>query len=151
MKHSLLFCLLALFGSSAFAQTAAERQNLQDVRSYLANSDYVYPYVDTPPFFPGGNDKWSRYVNSSALVLNAGLEAAKQGLQPGFYVVTVRFAINADGTVGETRTIGRQLGYGLEDAALTLVKNSGKWTPANIEGRDAKSWLQLNIRFHVFE
>ncbi|RYY60795.1 MAG: hypothetical protein EOO12_14945, partial [Chitinophagaceae bacterium] len=128
-----------------------ERQSLQDVRSYLANSDFVYPYVDTPPFFPGGNDKWSRYVNSSALVLNAGLEAAKQGLKAGFYVVTVRFAINADGSVGESRTIGKEVGYGLEQAALQLVKNSGKWTPANIEGRDTKSWLQLAIRFHVFE
>lgn len=151
MKHIFLAALLALTGSAAFAQTDTERQNLQDVRSYLATSDYVYPYVDTPPFFPGGNDKWSRYVNSSALVLNAGLEAAKQGLKPGFYMVLVRFAVNADGSVGESRIISKEVGYGLEDAALSLVKNSGKWTPANIEGRDTRSWLQLPIRFHVFE
>ncbi|RYY88242.1 MAG: hypothetical protein EOO15_09585 [Chitinophagaceae bacterium] len=151
MKKILLAFVLALTGSAVFAQTDTERQNLQDVRSYLANSDFVYPYLDTPPLFPGGTDKWSKYVNSSALVLNAGMEAAKQGLKTGHYVVTVRFAVNADGSVGESRTMGQPIGYGLEDAALSLVKSSGKWTPAHIEGRDTKSWLQLNVRFHVFE
>jgi TonB family protein len=151
MKHTLLFGLVALIGLSASAQNDGEKQQLESVRSYLANSDYVYPYYDTPPFFPGGQDKWSRYVNSSSLVLNAGMEAARQGLERGFHTVTVRFAINADGTVGESRTIGPKIGYGLEEAALSIVQKSGPWTPANIEGQETKAWLQLKVRFHVFE
>ncbi|RYD94295.1 MAG: hypothetical protein EOP50_09740 [Sphingobacteriales bacterium] len=147
MKNIFLLFLLALTGSAAFAQTDSERQTLQDSRTYYASSN-TSQYVDAAPFFPGGSDKWSRYVNSSALVLNAGMEAAKQGLDEGFYNVTVRFAVHADGTVSEVRTIGKTPGYGLEDAALYLVENSGKWVPGT---SDARSWLQLTIRFHVFE
>jgi hypothetical protein len=151
MKNTLLIGLLAICGLTAGAQTTTEKQQLTSARAYLAESDYVYPYIDTPPLFPGGQDKWSRYVNGNSILLNAGMEAAHKGLATGHYLVTVRFAVNADGTVGEARTLGNKIGYGLEESALALVKSSGKWTPANVEGVDTKSFLQLQIRFHVFE
>jgi TonB family protein len=79
------------------------------------------------------------------------MEAAQNGLATGHYLVTVRFVVNADGSVGEARTLGTKVGYGLEEAAIALVKGSGKWTPANVEGVNTKSAMQLQIRFHVFE
>ncbi|TCJ14490.1 hypothetical protein EPD60_10915 [Flaviaesturariibacter flavus] len=151
MKNTLLIGLLALCGFTAQAQTQTEKQQLTSMRAYLAESDYVYPYVDTPPLYPGGQDKWSRYINGNSILLNAGMEAARKGLATGHYVVTVRFAVNADGSVGEVKTLGNKIGYGLEDAAIALVKSSGKWTPANVEGSDTKSWVNLQIRFHVFD
>jgi hypothetical protein len=151
MKNTLLVGLLALCGFTASAQTETEKQQLTSARAYLAESDYVYPYVDTPPMFPGGRDKWSRYISGNSILLNAGLNAARKGLTPGHYVVNVRFLVNADGSIGEVRTLGEKIGYGLEDAAIALVKGSGKWTPANIEGVDSKSFLQLQIRFFVFD
>ncbi|RYZ20710.1 MAG: hypothetical protein EOO16_15685 [Chitinophagaceae bacterium] len=151
MKNTLLIGLMAFCGFTAQAQTNVEKQQLTSMRAYLAESDYVYPYVDTPPMYPGGTDKWSRYINSNSILLNAGMEAAQKGLATGHYIVSVRFAVNPDGTVGETKTLGNRIGYGLEEAAVALVKGSGKWTPANIEGAETKSWVNLQIRFHVFD
>jgi TonB family protein len=151
MKNTILFGLLAICGLSANSQTITEKQQLSSMRSYLAQSDYVYPYVDTPPMYPGGDEKWSKYVNGNSIVLNAGMEAAQKGLATGHYLVTVRFRVNEDGSVGEVRTLGSKVGYGLEEAAIALVKNSGLWTPANVEGSSKKSWMQLQVRFHVFE
>jgi hypothetical protein len=37
----------------------------------------------------------------------------------------------------------------LEEAAIKLVKDSGKWTPANVEGEATKGYIQLPIRFSI--
>ncbi|GAA4337238.1 energy transducer TonB [Flaviaesturariibacter amylovorans] len=149
MKKTLLLCLLVGFGLGAGAQTTSLKQKLEHERAFLATTDFVYPYIDTPPMYPGGDDKWASYVNSNTLLATAGEEAAREGLATGIYQVIVRFAVNKDGSVSDIKTTGKPIGYGLEDAAMSLVKNSGKWTPAHIEGENTRSWMNLAIRFRV--
>lgn len=141
--------MLAAFCSSTRAQSPSTAKQLSAARSFLASTDIVYPYIDSRPMYPGGEEKWEAYVERSGIIQNAVKEARKQQIAAGVYHVIVRFEVKADGSIGETKVISRPVGYGLEDAALKLVRESGKWTPANIEGQDTKSLVQLPVRFTI--
>lgn len=144
--------LLLLFAGASFAgvaQTETQAKQLTSARAYYAYSSAPYPYIDSGPAFPGGKEKWNNYVTTTA-VFKAAVEKAKQQNMPmGVYTVIIRFAVNADGSVSDIKTLGKPFGYGLEDAAIQLIKNSGKWTPANIEGENTKGYLQMPIRFSI--
>jgi TonB family protein len=149
MKRVALFAIIAVAGLTASAQSPTEVKNLNAARAYYAQSDAVYPYVDSAPAFPGGAEKWNAYVLGSP-VLTSAIEKAKQENMPaGIYQVTVRFTVGQNGTIADAKTVGKPYGYGLEEAAIRLVKESGKWTPANIEGENSKGTLQLPIRFAI--
>ena len=149
MKRVILLLLFAAAGSATFAQSEAEAKRLADARAYYAKSDFVYPYVDSAPAYPGGIDKWNSYVNSTPVFTDAVAKAKAQNMPAGVYTVMLRFAINADSSVGDVKTVGKAYGYGLEEAAIKLIKQSGKWTPANIEGEASKGYMQLPIRFSI--
>jgi protein TonB len=149
MKRVVFALLFSIASLASFAQSETEAKRLADARAYYAKSDFVYPYVDSAPLFPGGVEKWNSYINSTTVFTDAVAKAKAQGMTAGVYTVMLRFAINADGTVGDVRTLGKAYGYGLEEAAIKLVKDSGKWTPANVEGEATKGYMQLPIRFSI--
>jgi protein TonB len=149
MKHVVFVLLFSATSLVSLAQSETEAKRLADARAYYAKSDFVYPYVDSAPAYPGGIDKWNSYVGSTSVFTDAVAKAKSQNMPAGVYTVMLRFAINADGTVGDVKTMGKPYGYGLEEAAIKLVKESGKWTPANIEGEAAKGYMQLPIRFSI--
>ncbi|MDB5253500.1 MAG: hypothetical protein JWP27_2669 [Flaviaesturariibacter sp.] len=149
MKRVAMIAVLAVAGLAASAQSPTEVKNLNAARAYLAQSDAVYPYVDSAPAFPGGTDKWTAYVLASPVLTEALAKAKEQNMPAGVYQVMVRFTVAANGSVADVKTVGKAYGYGLEEAAIRLVKESGKWTPANIEGENSKGTLQLPIRFAV--
>ncbi|MCW3073587.1 MAG: hypothetical protein JWP69_656 [Flaviaesturariibacter sp.] len=149
MKRLTFIALLAISSITALAQTEAEAKRLADARAYYAKSDFVYPYVDSAPAYPGGLEKWNKYVTTTTIFTDAVAKAKSQNMPNGVYTVMLRFAINPDGTIGDVKTMGRTYGYGLEEAAIKLVKESGKWTPANIEGEAAKGFIQMPIRFAI--
>jgi hypothetical protein len=86
---------------------------------------------------------------SSPIIKNAIENAKAQQIPAGNYTVIVKFAIGADSTVQDVKTISKTVGYGLEQAAMELVKGSGKWIPANIEGNDTKAFLNLPVNFMI--
>jgi hypothetical protein len=145
----ILFVLMLGMSLSAFSQTNADLSKLKANRQFLAQTDFVYPYIDSPPFYPGGGEKWNRYVMSSSVIKKAIEDAKAQNMPAGNYTVIVKFAIGADSTVQDVKTINKTIGYGLEAAAIELVKGSGKWIPANIEGNDTKAFLNLPVNFAI--
>lgn len=151
MKRVILGCLLATVAFTASAQTETEAKQLADARAYYANSSAAYPYIDSPPLYPGGNGKLEKYFITNVEMTDALKKAKDAGAPAGVYNVMVRFAVNTNGTVGDLKIIGKPVGYGLDEAALRLVKESGKWTPANIEGENTKGYLQIPVRFAILD
>jgi TonB family protein len=149
MKNIFLACLMAVLGGNAHSQSPATAKQLSAARSYLAATDIVYPYIDSKPMYPGGEAKWESYVDNTGIIQKAINEARKQHIAAGTYQVVVRFEVKADGTLGASKIVSKPVGYGLEDAALKIVRESGKWTPANIEGQNAKAFVQLPLRFTI--
>jgi TonB family protein len=150
MKNILIACIFSAgICTTAMAQSAATSQQLSAARSYLSESGMVYPYIDSAPMYPGGEQKWEDYVNKTGLIDKTIAEARKKNIPSGVYTVVVKFAVNADGSIGDAKVLSKPIGYGLEDAALKLVKESGKWTPANIEGKDSKAYVNFPVRFSI--
>jgi hypothetical protein len=150
MKKTLSLCLAAFSFVAASAQNAQQLKQLEAERKFLASTDVVYPYIDTSPGYLGGNEKWTRYVNNAAHMKAAIEKAKQQSIPDGSYTVIVKFAVNADSTVGDAKVISKPVGFGLEEAALQLVKESGKWIPAHIEGKHQRSYLQVPVRFAIY-
>ena len=150
MKQLLFICVLLSFSGVAFTQTESDIQKLNKNRQFLATTDLANPYIDTPPFYPGGGEKWNKYVLSSTVIKDAIEKASEQKATAGKYTIIVKFMVNTDSTVSDVTTVSRPIGYGLEEAAIQLVKESGKWIPANIAGVNTKAYLKLPVRITLY-
>lgn len=149
MKKIVFLCLAAAASLSGFSQTDQQLRELDSARKALAFSGMVYPYIDSSPGYPGGDKKWSEYVNGADLMKETIAKAKEQKVPAGRYTVVVRFAVNADSTVSEVKPVGKKVGYGFEEAAIRLVEGSGKWVPAHVEGKHIKTHLQLPVNFTI--
>ena len=79
-----VFILVAVLASlNAVSQTPSQVKQVEETRQFLATTDFVYPYLDTPPGYPGGNDAWSRYVSSSTVIKEAIKGAKTKGVPAG--------------------------------------------------------------------
>lgn len=149
MKKIVFLCLAAAASLAGFSQTDQQLRELDSARKALAFSGMVYPYIDSSPGYPGGDQKWSAYVNSADLMKETIARAKAQKVPAGRYAVVVRFAVNADSTLSEVKVVGKKVGYGFDEAAIKLVQGSGQWIPAHVEGRHIKSHLQLPVTFTI--
>ena len=147
-KMTLIFLSTALY-FSVNAQTVSQLKAVDSVRKFLATTDFVYPYIDTPPGYEGGNEKWQEYQKKSTVLKDAVKSAKEKKMPAGKYKVVVNFKVNADGSVADVKTTNKAVGYGLEDAAINFVKGSGKWVPANVEGENTKSTINLPVTFSI--
>ena len=149
MIKVLLFCLVTVLSISGFAQTESQLRELDSARKEMAYSGMVYPYIDTSPGYLGGQEKWSRYVDSCNLMAETIKKAKEQKVPTGRYTVVVRFAVNADSTLSDIKPVSKKVGHGFEEAAVKLVQGSGRWVPAHVEGRHIKSYIQLPVNFTI--
>ena len=149
MKRVAFLAVFALFSFQGYSQTQSQLNNLNETRKWLATTDFVYPYVDTDPGYPGGGEKWNKYVSSSTVIRDAIANAKANKIPAGKYTVVVNFNILPDGKLASIKTKGKKLGYGLEEAAIKLIEESGKWIPGHVEGLYRKSEVNLPIHFHI--
>ena len=149
MIKVMLLSLTTFISLAGSAQTEAQLRELDSARKAIAFSGMVYPYIDSSPGYPGGDEKWNRYVTSSNLMEETISKAKEQKVPAGRYTVVVRFAINADSTLSDIKPVSKKVGYGFEEAAVKLVQGSGKWIPAHVEGKHIKSHLQLPVSFTI--
>ena len=147
-KITFIFLSTVLF-CSVHAQTDSQLKAVDSVRKFLATTDFVYPYLDTPPGYVGGEEKWREYQRKSTVLKEAVKAAKEKKIPAGKYVVVVNFNVNPDGSIADVKTTNKAIGYGLDEAALNFVKGSGKWIPANIEGQNTKSAINLPVTFTI--
>lgn len=147
MKKIILSLVPAFVAIAGHAQTDSVLQKVEAARKFLATTDVVYPYIDTPPLYEGGNEKWMQYLDTATVLKNAIRRAKEQGAPAGRHTVIVKFAVDENGNASAFQTTNKVIGYGLEEAALELIKGVGKWIPANVEGKNTRAWLNLPINF----
>lgn len=66
----------------------------------------------------------------------------------GNYTVLIQFVVDVDGTVSDIKPL-TNLGYGLEQEAIRVLKKAAKWKPAIQEGRQVKAYRKQAITFQV--
>jgi protein TonB len=92
--------------------------------------------------YPGGTSGWSRYLSKNLKYPDRAINANKEG------DVRIFFIVDAEGHVKEAY-IGRSVEYSLDETALKIIRDSGKWNPAFQNGRYVKSYKLQPIRFRL--
>ncbi|HEX2629304.1 MAG TPA: energy transducer TonB, partial [Chitinophagaceae bacterium] len=68
----------------------------------------------------------------------------------GTYTVIIQFVVDVDGSVSNIVPLSDK-GYGLEQEAIRVLKQSKKWKPAIQNGRQVKAYRKQPITFVIDE
>jgi protein TonB len=106
----------------------------------------VFNKVEVEASFAGGDAGWRRFLEKT---LNASVPTDNNA-PAGSYTVMVQFIVSKDGTISDVTATTNQ-GYGMEGEAIRAIKKSGRWTPAQQNGRQVNAYRRQPITFQVEE
>lgn len=100
------------------------------------------PFKD--PAFPGGDSAWKKYlaINANSLV------PVNNGAPEGQYKTRIKFIVHPDGHISDITPL-THFGYGMEEEAIRVIKNSPPWIPSTIEGTKVSSYKEQSITFII--
>jgi protein TonB len=88
----------------------------------------IWTSVEIVAEFPGGQGEWMRYLQKNLRYPENAIDNGTQG------VVRVQFVIDREGNISEVHALN-DLGYGLAEEAIRIIKKGPKWKPAEQNGR----------------
>lgn len=115
-----------------------------DTSKPTAEIEKIFDKVQVEPTFPGGMDKWRRYLEKN---LDASI-AVKNKAPKGAYTVIVQFVVHKDGFISDVRTLTKH-GYGMEEEAMRVVKKGPRWIPATQHEKTVMAYRKQPITFVV--
>jgi protein TonB len=107
------------------------------------NPDSVFLSVEIESSYPGGIEAWKRFLIKN-LSNNYPQEAADQAIQGK---VVVMFIVDREGNVSDVHAIEGP--KELHDVAMKVIKKSGKWQPAQQNGKIVNSYKRQPIIFAI--
>ncbi len=72
----------------------------------------------------------------------------ENGAPAGRHMVIIQFVVDVDGTVSDIRPL-TNIGFGMEEEAIRVLKKSDKWTPAFQNTQHVKAYRRQSIVFEV--
>jgi periplasmic protein TonB len=123
--------------------TAPPSDNKGVVEAPKDNTDYdkTFTKVEIESEYPGGIAAWYRYLTKNLVYPDEAVSAEVQGQ------VVVRFIVDKEGNVSEVEAISGP--NELRDAAVLVIKKSGKWNPAIQNGRKVKSYKSQPVNYKL--
>ena len=94
--------------------------------------------------FPGGNIGWSVYLERAM----RKFDPSKKGAPVGMYEVIIRFIVDKNGIVSDAEA-ETNLGYGMEDKAIEIIKKSPRWAPLIFLGKPGNAYRRQPVTFLV--
>ena len=92
--------------------------------------------------------QWRKHLESNLMpILDA---AAKAGIKSGTYTVYVRFIVEKDGSISDVKALN-DVGYGLTQGAIKVVRTGPKWKAGEQNGRKVRSYHTQPIGFMITE
>lgn len=98
--------------------------------------------VEVQAQFPGGEAALLKFISDHLVYPSIAQEQELQG------VVTLRFRVEKDGSVGEIRIV-KSLSKECDQAAANVVKKLPRFTPARQQGHPVPVWFTLPVRFRI--
>lgn len=90
--------------------------------------------------------EWRRHLEKNLIpVIEA---AARAGIKPGVYVISVRFIVEKDGSISDVRALN-DVGFGLAEGAIRVVRTGPKWEAGEQNGRKIRSYHTQPISFGI--
>lgn len=106
----------------------------------------VFEKVEIEASFPGGIEKWRRYLER-----NCDPDVAIQnGAPAGTYTVIVQFIVDTEGNISSLQSLTSH-GYGMEAEAERIITKGPRWNPAVQNGLRVKSYKRQPITFRVLQ
>ena len=108
----------------------------------IENDSKVYSFVSMakPPTYPGGMDKFYRFLGENIKYPTAAIDNEIQGN------VYVSFTVEKDGSLSDLK-VERKLGYGTDEEAIRVLQSTKKWNPGFQNGRPVRVKYNIPIRF----
>jgi len=102
----------------------------------------VYDFVslNTQPSFPGGMDKFYKYLNKT---VKYPKEAQEKNIQGKVFISMI---VETDGSLTNIK-VDRKLGGGTDEEAVRVMKASPKWTPGTQGGKKVRVKYNIPISF----
>lgn len=101
--------------------------------------------IDSFAFYPGGEQAWITYLQGYNRI--DSYKAKEAGIADGEYIVWVEFIVHEDGIISDITPLS-QVGYGLENAVIKIVEQSGLWEPAIANGKKTASRTKFSFVFY---
>ncbi|MFM7671607.1 MAG: energy transducer TonB [Bacteroidota bacterium] len=112
----------------------------------VEDENQIFEKVEIEASFPGGEAKWRQYLERNLSTFNP----ADEGAPAGTYTTYVQFVVDKEGNISDVRALTNH-GYGMEDAAVKVIKKGPKWSPAIQNQRQVKAYRKQPITFRVEE
>jgi protein TonB len=103
--------------------------------------DKTFTKVEIESEYPGGTSAWARYLNKTLQYPQDAIDNEVQGQ------VVVQFIVDKEGNVSDVQAVSGP--DELKKEAERVIKKSGKWTPAEQNGRKVKSYKKQPITFRL--
>lgn len=104
--------------------------------------DQVFLVAEEDAEFPGGIGEFMKFLATNIKYPNQARRMNVEG------VVHVQFVIEKDGSLTDINVV-RGLGYGADEEAVRVLKQSPKWTPAKQRGRPVRLKKIVPVRFKL--
>ncbi len=104
----------------------------------------IFDSVEKEAAFPGGTGEWIKFLERN---LNASVPVEKDAPM-GRYTVLVQFVVDKTGAVSDVHAL-TNLGYGMEQEVVRIIKLSGLWEPAMQNNRPVKAYRRQPVTFVV--
>jgi len=105
------------------------------------NSIYNTAGIEVKPDFPGGMEKFYKYVGKNYQV------PEEEGLKGKVFV---SFVVEKDGSLTDIKVI-RDIGFGTGKEAIRVLKSCPKWTPGEQNGKKVRVLYSLPINIQSAE
>jgi N-acetylmuramoyl-L-alanine amidase len=119
--------------SNSFHGTIHAVQNMSP--DSVPKNEALFTKVEVEPSID--RQKWSQFLqqNLQSFVRNA----ASNGIDPGTYIVNVRFIVKKDGSLSDFTALNDP-GYGMAKKVVEMIKDSPRWKPGMQNGRPVNSY-----------
>jgi hypothetical protein len=99
----------------------------------IEEDNKIFDRSGKPAYFPGGEDKWKKFVKEN---LDKGFKGNEK--------VEVRFKVDKNGDLSEFELMTRSPAQKYQEI-VKVLKLSGKWFPSVQDGYCVKSYLRLTF------
>lgn len=115
-----------------------------DVKAVTEESNEIFTAVEKNAEYPGGLDKFYKYLESTMRYPSVARENNVQGK------VFLTFVVEKDGSLTDIKVL-RGIGSGCDEEAMRVVRGSKKWTPGQQNGRPVRQQYTVPISFTLQE
>jgi protein TonB len=121
----------------------APKQEEQIIGEAPGSGPEIFIVVEDMPEFPGGQDSMAKFISDNLIYPALAQENNIQGR------VVVQFIVEEDGRISNVKLVSTPLGWGLDEAAIRVIKKMPNWKPGKQRGEPVKVRFVIPIRFQL--